>query len=192
MPSNALLIWNSDRAQKLDYMEDIHRRVGGSDRGRRFTTEQVNHTYVAVLSAEFQGFCRDLHDECSDHLVSAIANPNVRFVTRDLFLRGRKLKHGNPNPSNLGEDFARFGLKLWGEVRSKYTHGQVWHDRLQALNGWRNAVAHQDFSPDNIGGLTTLTLSQVREWRRTCRGLANAFDRILRDHLTALTGHSPW
>ncbi|QDU60563.1 hypothetical protein Pan216_14090 [Planctomycetes bacterium Pan216] len=192
MSSNALSVWIQSRAERLDFMEELHWRVGGGGRGRRFTTEQVNHTYVVVLSAEFQGFCRDLHDECSDHWVAAIPSQPVRLAVRDLCVRGRRLQHGNPNPSNVGSDFNRFGLVLWDEVRTQFAHGETWHDRLRSLTGWRNAVAHHDFSPANVGGVGSLTLRQVREWRSTCRGLARAFDRILRDHLADVTGNSPW
>ena len=192
MPSNALTIWSNDRIQKLEYMVDVHQRVGGSAQGRRFKTEQINHLFVVTLSGEFQAFCRELHDECSDYWVTLIAHANQRVVTRDLFVSGRILNHGNPNPSNLGSDFGRFGLKLWTEVTSQYASGQTWQDRLEVLIGWRNAVAHQDFSPGNRGGITSLTLRQVQEWRRTCNRLAKAFDKIMRDHLTTITGHAPW
>ena len=77
MPSYALNIWKNSRATKLDYMENLHRQIGGTGRGRRFTTEQINHLYAVVLSGEFQGFCRDLHDECSDYWAGAMSNPET-------------------------------------------------------------------------------------------------------------------
>ena len=54
-------------------MEAAHRSVGGTARGRRFATEQINHAYAVLLASQFQGFARDLHSECADRLAKAIA-----------------------------------------------------------------------------------------------------------------------
>jgi hypothetical protein len=63
---------------------------------------------------------------------------------------------------------------------------------LEALNEWRNAIAHQDFDPARLGGTTALRLVQVRSWRAACRRLALAFDEVMRRRLEALTGTSPF
>lgn len=191
MSSRALDAWESDRADRLDYMENLHRLVGGAGRGRRFTTEQINHVYVVTLSGEFQAFCRDLHNECSGLLTRTIQNAGLRNLTLDLLSTGLKLSQGNANASTVGSDFGRFGLKFWDRVNGEYAHGTIWQTRLEQLNGWRNAVVHQDFSSRNVGAIARLTLPQAREWRRTCNGLARAFDRIMRDHLAAVIGQTP-
>jgi hypothetical protein len=59
------------------------------------------------------------------------------------------------------------------------------------LNAWRNAIAHHDYDPAELGGTTTLTVIQVNDWRTDSDALATAFDAVLRDHLLA-TGVAPW
>ena len=78
MPSHSLVRWNGERADALDEIENAHVMVGGTERGRRYATQQINYSYAALLSGHFQGFCRDLHSECVDHVV-AIANALFRF-----------------------------------------------------------------------------------------------------------------
>jgi hypothetical protein len=75
MPSLALQDWSARRAAALDEIEHAHRSVGGTGPGRRYLTQQINQAYAVLLSSEFQGFCRDLHMECADHLVVVIASP---------------------------------------------------------------------------------------------------------------------
>lgn len=130
MPSNALIIWQRDRAEKLNYIEDVHQRNGGVQRGRRFTTEQANHIYAVVLSGEFQGFCRDLHDECSDFVANVVANAVVKDLTRDALVQKRGLDKGNADYTNIKEDYARLGIRLWDEVKQQYVHGETWRSRL--------------------------------------------------------------
>ena len=68
MPSNSFLRWRGQRARALNELENAHARVEGTDRGRRYATQQINPAYAVLLTAQFQGFCRDLHDECIDKL----------------------------------------------------------------------------------------------------------------------------
>jgi hypothetical protein len=60
------------------------------------------------------------------------------------------------------------------------------------LNKWRNAIVHQDFDRAELGGTTILRLQRVRRWRGACHQLAQSFDEVMRHHLQALTGTSPW
>jgi hypothetical protein len=64
---------------------------------------------------------------------------------------------------------------------------------LDELSEWRNAIAHQDFSASMLrAGRPSLTLAQVRLWRKACDGLARSFDEVMRDHLRRLTGSASW
>jgi hypothetical protein len=65
MTSVALNAWRSTRAGRLDRLRSAHTAIGGSGRGRRWVTEELNHALVLRLAAEFQGFARDLHEESS-------------------------------------------------------------------------------------------------------------------------------
>ncbi len=106
--------------------------------------------------------------------------------------RGRKLDQGNAQPGSLGADFGRLGIKLWDEVTAADPDNRARHSSLEVLNQWRNAIAHQDFDPRELGGTTTLRLAQVREWRAACNRLAESFDEVTRRYLQSMGGQSPW
>jgi len=195
MPSAALKKWKTARATQLDEIEAAHAAIGGSGRGRRYATQQVNHAYAMLLSAQFQGFCRDLHAECIDELVNVTRPATMQPVLRRSFAQGRKLDTGNPNPGNLGSDFAGLGIDFWPSVLRRKGRERLNEDRkakLEALNAWRNAIAHQDFDPAKLSGQRTLTLKQVRGWRAALNGLSVSFDAVVRDHLRQVTGTARW
>jgi hypothetical protein len=95
MPSNSLLRWRRERAAALDEIEAAHARVGGTERGRRYATQQVNKAYAVLLSSEFQGFGRDLYSECVDYLV-AVAPAQLQALLRAQFLWGQPFGRRNP------------------------------------------------------------------------------------------------
>lgn len=193
MPSVSYEEWRTTRARALDEIARGHAAVSGTRRGRRFNTQQFNRAHAVMLAAQFQGFCRDLHSECVDHLVRNIPSPAaIRPLVRDEFTRERQLGRGNAHPSSLGSDFRRLGIQLWDEVKTYTPQAPVLMKRLEELNLWRNAIAHQDFDPHRFGGATNLRLSQVRRWRSACERLARALDEVLRRHMQSLTGTSPW
>lgn len=192
MPSASLRTWRTVRQTALDELEAAHRGIGGSGRGRRYATQQINQAYTVLLSSQFQGFCRDLHVECVSYFVQSVASGLLRSALQDVLAQHRKLKTGNPNPGNIGEDYNRFGLSFWDEVKKLDLRNQARQYRLEKLNAWRNAIAHQDFDPAKLGGTTLLRLRQVREWRSACNQLADAFDEVMRSHLQAVNGVSPW
>lgn len=190
MTSLSLVKWETRRAAELDQMESAHAMVGGTSRGRRYATEQINHAYAMLLSSQFQGFCRDLHSEAVDHII--IDFPSEMSVHADLLRRslvlGRKLDRGNPNPGNLGSDFGRLGVGFWDQVKASDARSDDRLKRLESLNTWRNAIAHQDFSNVQV----PLGLQEVRKWRSACKGLARTFDRVLTLHLATIVGNRPW
>ena len=55
MPSHSFGRWVGERSEALDEIENAHLSVGGSARGRRYATQQINHAYATLLSAQFQG-----------------------------------------------------------------------------------------------------------------------------------------
>ena len=180
------------RRAELDQLESAHGLVGGTARGRRFATQQINHAYAVLLSSQFQGFCRDLHSECAVSLAGAVTPTAYEAILRTEFLQNRKLDKGNPNPGNIGTDFNRLGLNFWDDVKAYDARNNGRRIRLQRLNDWRNAIAHQDFDPAKLGGTTTLRLDTIRSWRSACDGLAASFDAVMRTHLILYTGAPPW
>ncbi len=191
MPSVSLQTWRTKRRAALDVVEAAHKNIAGRGRGRLYATQQINQAYSVLLSSQFQGYCRDLHSECADYLLQKITGDILRKTLRN-FLQPGKLKTGNPNPNNIGEDYNKFGLSFWGEVKKLDIRNQARQNRLEDLNVWRNAIAHQDFDSPKLGGKKFLRLQQVRDWRKACDQLANAFDDVMRSHLLVVNGNSPW
>jgi len=192
MPSASFQAWELERQPALEEMESAHRSVGGSDRGRRYATQQINQAYAVLLSSQFQRFCRDFHSECASYFVQSVPAGILRTALRNVLVQHRKLNTGNPNPGNIGEDYNRFGISFWDEVKNLDMRNQARQNRLEELNAWRNAIAHHDFDPARLGGATALRLQQVRTWRNACHRLAIAFERVMRSHLRAVSGVAPW
>jgi hypothetical protein len=193
MPSLALQRWSGERAAALDEIEHAHRSVGGTGRGRRYLTQQINQAYAVLLASQFQGFCRQLHADCVERLLVPVASPVLLATYRDNLLLGRRLNTGNANPDSIESDFGRLGLSFWPAVYADHPNNLRRRRKLQVLNRWRNAIAHNAFAPDmHRRGRPSLHLGQVRDWRRACDGLARSFDAVMRAHLLDATGATPW
>jgi hypothetical protein len=191
MPSAAYRRWATTRTGLLNEIEQAHAAVGGTGPGRRYATQQINHAYVLLLAAEFQGFCRELHDECVDVVVGTVA-PELQKMLRVSLRFARQLDRGNATPAALGADFGRFDTGFWPALMALDVRVAGWQRRLDELNRWRNAIAHNDFDPSRLAGTIPLRLAQVRRYRRTCHRLTRAFDTLLRDKLVTLIGRPPW
>jgi hypothetical protein len=192
MPSISHCQWRTVRSSALDEIAQAHAAVGGTGRGRRYTTQQINRAYAMLLASQFQGFCRDLHSECVDHILVVIAPPiALRNLVWAGFTRGRQLDRGNAQPSSLGADFGRLGIDLWDELVVYDSASGRWKDDLEMLNEWRNAIAHQDFTSAKLSGIMNLRLAKLTQWRASCRHLGTGHDEVMRRHLQNLTGASP-
>jgi hypothetical protein len=190
MHSASLERWKLERQLALDEIEDAHKSIGGSGRGRRYATQQINYAYTMLLSSQFQAFCRDLHTECADFMVENINPKELQIVARSALLRNRKLDQGNPNPGNLGHDFAVYGFSFWNAAKALDLRNERRMVLLEKMNEWRNAIAHHDFSKQVTGG--TLALHTVRAWRSACYQLAESFDEVVRQRVETVNGKSPW
>ena len=191
MYSGSLIRWNGERADALDEIEHAHVMVGGTERGRRYATQQINYSYTTLLSSHFQGFCRDLHSECVEH-IAAIVPLQLRDFLRMEFVWNRSLSRGNPHPGAIASDFNRLGIKFWPEVYAFDARNERRQELLQELIAWRNAIAHQDFDPVVPGGVATLHLARVKGWRSALNALARSFDRTMYNYLQVLLGGAPW
>jgi hypothetical protein len=184
--------WSTARSAALNEIAEAHRSVGGTGRGRRYATQQINQAYAVLLSSQFQGYCRDLHSECVEHLVRSVTPVAFRTALRKLLTQDRKLDRGNPSPGNIGSDFWKLDIDLWSASYALDSRNRNRRALLEELNNWRNAIAHQDFAAATLAGRTTLTLQHVRRWRSACDALAGTFDRAMYDHIKTLTGTAPW
>ncbi len=192
MPSSSRRRWLDERLATLDHFERALHSARSSGPGSRGVTQQLVQSYAVALSAQFQGFCRDLHDEAVQHLATLIQLTAFAEVVRLDLLMGRRLNTGNPNPGNLGADFGRLGLELWGALTKH--DPRVANDRgaLESLNVWRNAIAHQDLDPTRLGGRTSLSIATARRWRTSCDRISRALDAVVRTHLVWLGVRRPW
>jgi len=192
MTSLSLKTWSTARSSALDEIENAHASVGENARGRRYATQQINHAYAVLLSSQFQGFCRDLHSESVAHLSRTATPALLQGILLVEFVQNRKLDTGNPNPGNIGADFNRLGLNFWSRVTAQGARNAARRVRLERLNAWRNAIAHQDFDPAKLGGTITLRLETIRSWRQAGNRLAASFDAVMESHLRLVTGTAPW
>src|SRR6266851_2196672 len=110
MPSLSLQTWSARRIVELDGIESALRSLGAPR--RQIATQQVVRAYALLLTAQFQGFCRDLHSECIDQMIHGITPPMLYAIVQDEFLWNRKLDLGNPNAGNIGTDFGRLGISF--------------------------------------------------------------------------------
>jgi HEPN superfamily RiboL-PSP-like protein len=193
MPSKALLAWKSDRARALNEIENAQASIGGTGPGRRYATQQVHQAYAVMVASQFQGFCRDLHTESVTVIVDIVQPPPLlNQIVRNRFMLGRQLESKNAQPSSLGSDFGWFGIGFWKEVDTLIQDGGAARSKLEELNAWRNAIAHQNFESVSPGGPPNLTLEQVRQWRGICNKLARTLDRVMWIYLRSLRGKPPW
>ena len=90
MACAALYRWNADRLPRLDELEAVHGKLGTGP-GRRWLTEQINRSYLLVLAAELQGYCRDLH---SAGFLANQSPASTRSIVQRNLTRNRKLDRG--------------------------------------------------------------------------------------------------
>lgn len=190
MPSRALAEWRGRRANELDQLLAAHAAIGGTKRGRRYATAQLNRAYALAVAAQFQGFCRDLHSEAVDELVAVTQPPQVALQLRVLLTSSRQLDRGNANPGSLGSDFGLVGMQLWQQLRTRDGRTEARQEKLEELNQWRNAIAHEDFTQLSPGAV--LPLATVKGFRRACEGLALSMDREVSAHVATVVGRAPW
>jgi len=185
VPSASLKHWQNDRMPRLAQIEAQCAASLAAAPANSFLIEENLRGYVVLLSAHFQGFCRDLYTEGAQIIASKV-RPRLQLLIQAQFSAHRALDRGNPNLENLRRDFNRFGfaLDLGGDPANQL---RLLH--LAALNEWRNVAAHQGtVSP--AGG--PLTLPSIQTWATSCDGLAIALDGIMYNQLRKLLRRSPW
>ena len=191
MASAAFQTWCTTASSELNEISKAHAAVGGTSRGRRYATLQLNHAYTMLLSSQFQRFCRDLHTEAASFLAQHGTIGAFRSVAFTALTQGRKLDTGNPNEGNIGSDFGKLGIvTLWTDINAHSPLNRRRREKLKTLNEWRNAIAHQDFS--KVGGSPALTLGTVESWRAACRGLASSLDVLVRGYACRVVGNRSW
>lgn len=116
----------------------------------------------------------------------------TRVVVSSQFLFGRRLDGGNANTSRLQEDFSRLGFDFLALVKADHGKNGGRLKKLDLLNHWRNAIAHHDFNRKELNGKTQLSLTDVKQFRRACEGLAKTFDDVVGSEVAKLGGTPAW
>jgi len=187
MLSAALLRWQSDRLLRLTEVDGQCAATLALDPIPNLADENLR-SYVMLLSAHFQGFCRDLYSECAQ-IVAAAVVPSMKALIQAQCRTGRELDGANPRYETLRKDFERFGLDLGAALAANPANSPR-VARIGDLNAWRNYVAHHKTSTPNAGG--PFTLAAVRTWNDACDGLATELDRIMYNRLQEAIGVPPW
>lgn len=198
MPSTAFQTWATERLARLDQLASAHALVSRPVPGRRVRAEAVNWAMVVILSAEFQGYFRDLHTESAEHVAGRVAAGNPAYFTllRNGLTAERKLDAQNPRHDVVKESFIRLGvLDLWGDIDALVPKSSLrWRQQLARLNMARNGVAHNDTEKlaklESVG--FPLHLQTIRSWRAACEGIVRNADKVVGRRLAQTTGFHPW
>jgi hypothetical protein len=185
MPSASLVRWQNDRMPRLGEVEAQCAASLALTPAQPNLVEENLRGYVLLLSAHFQGFCRDLYTESAYKIVSRV-RPRLRLLIEAQFAAHRRLDHGNPNLQNLKADFGRFGFIP--DLANADPANPARLQDLAALNEWRNVAAHHGQAPAGA----QLTLPLLQSWRQSCGGLATSLDGILYNELRKIPRRKPW
>src|SRR4051794_3211595 len=100
MPSAALLRWQTDRLPRLAEVDAQCAATLAVVPPPALADENLRG-YVMLLSAHFQGYCRDLHTECVQVVAAASASPAIEVVVQTQGIAGRELDGANPRYETL-------------------------------------------------------------------------------------------
>jgi len=177
-------------------MDAAIRLAGGSGGVERAMRRQLVDAAIVLLAGHFQLCCRELHGEAARFLSNCARQAAVSEVVGKLFLNRRSLSRGNASSAALADDFGRFGIEVWRELVQHDPRNVRRRERLDQLNVWRNAIAHQDLhltaGRASIVGATRRDVRSVRTWRHTCSALAHNLDTVVKRHLIRVADGRPW
>ncbi|MGQ0742776.1 MAG: hypothetical protein ACT4OS_00250 [Acidimicrobiales bacterium] len=156
---------------------------------------QLNRSLSVILVAQFQSYCRNLHDEAvAVHVTAATAGQQA--LLRVVLTQGRKLDSQNPRRAALGSDFGRLGLAFVHDMKAARPAVATELDYLEALIDFRNAIGHGEESEIAMiesGGSVRSTKASYMRSRRTLDRLAGTMDEVVSARLGALLGApNPW
>lgn len=185
MPSASLLHWQNHQMIRLAEIEAQCTAVIAATPSNPELIEDNLRALALLLSANFQGFCRDLYIECAQ-IVTSKVRASLQTIVQNQFTAKLRLDQGNPNFTNIKEDFSRFGFTLDLVVADPANATRL--NQLSDLNKWRNVAAHSGHPPSGV----SLTLVSLQEWRNACDGLAVSLDNVMYNELKALLRRAPW
>jgi hypothetical protein len=194
MTSPALTTWQSSRLPRLDQLIALHPDTAGSTTDPA-VAEEWTHALVLRLTSEFQGFCRDLHDDLARTIARLLTGQDkTRLLIIDGLTRGRDLDQYSATVETLVADFDRLGIELPSKLPAHPRAGPKWKQELLQLHWARNGVVHDD--PSKIKKLkeagVDLNFVAVVRWRNRVDALAEAMDHTADSKLSELFGIFRW
>src|SRR5438128_936212 len=139
MPSASLLNWQNVRLPNLAHFDAQCVACLALVPPNPALLDENYRAYVLLLSARYQGFCRDLYTECAQIVVSK-TRVTLQPLIQGQFTSNLKLDRGNPDVRNLKLDFERFDFKLRLDLANPANPALI--TLLDQMNKWRNAAAH--------------------------------------------------
>ncbi len=193
--SEAFIDWRTVSLDRLAELEAVHAQATGSASGRRWGTTQLNRALFVVLVAQFQGYCRRLHDQAVDvHVAAAV--PGQQALLRALLTQGRKLDSQNPRRAALGSDFGRLGFSFIDDLKAASPATASDLDALEDLIDYRNAIGHGDevrIAAIEARGQIKATKGSYQSFRHAIDRLAGTMDQVVATKLAAvLESTPPW
>lgn len=141
-----------------------------------------------MLVAQFQTYCRNLHDEVIELHLSR-ANERQRALLETLLTRERDLDTRTPRTSVLGRDFGRLGLVVVPAMKDEGAETEEALRRLDVLVDFRNAIGHgneTEIAALVAEGRIKATKTTYRRYRKTLELLAATMDRVVAGKLSDL------
>jgi len=187
MPSISLATWLATRIPNLVHVDTQCAACVAAVPPNAPLIDENLRAYVLLLSAHFQGFCRDLHTECAQIIASKV-RASLQILFQSQFSARRELDHGNANFGNIVKDFDRFGFSLKLNLDGLPGSAALKKD-LHNMNEWRNAAAHHNTLLPPGG---PLTVPMILGWRNSCNTLATSLDTIMYNQLRGRLRRAPW
>ena len=188
MSSASLTRWLHDRTPRLN---EVDRQCAASHvivpANHNLVDENIRG-FILLLSAHFQGFCRDLYTECAQHIASKV-RPTLEVLVQEQFTAAdRSLDHGNPNIDNIKKDFNRFGFSL--NIGGLPTRRTMLGSSIS--NGLNRVEEHRGPPWRGCRRAGSLLLPTIQAWRNSCLGLATSLDGIMYNRLRSILRRQPW
>lgn len=183
MPSQALIKWMTTRLVSLKEYEERQFAVGPLSVALR---DECLRSLAMLLSAHFQGFCRDLYTELTQKIAAAIP-PSISLIMQTQCSSDLKLNNANPSFKTIASDFWRFGIDIKIALEPNVPAQKLNKKRrsdIHQLNEWRNYCAHYNDSVPTEAG--EFTLARVTAWKQSCDEFAVELDRVVMAHLQSL------
>jgi hypothetical protein len=195
MTSPALTTWQLSRLPRLDRLIALHPDSAGSTTDPA-VAEEWTHALVLRLTSEFQGFCRDLHNDLARTIARALTgwDEKARSLVFAGLTRGRALEQYSANAETIRADFDRLGVDLLLLLSTHPRAGPQWTKELKLLHMARNGVVHDD--PGKIEQVKKdgreLNFRTVDRWRNWVDGLVDAMDDVTSSRMSELFGMVRW